>query len=92
MPAPPSTSRAVLRIVEAGTSASCAHCDAPVKFKARIKSKQVICNVYEGDRWVRVEHYHQDCYGHAGNPYGEADASQPLRPKPRAIASAIVAA
>ena len=86
------TSRAVLRFIEAGSSASCAQCETPVKFRARIKAKQVICNVYEKDRWVRVEHYHRECYDTAGQPYGVADDSQPLRQKPRAKAATTEAA
>ena len=77
------TSRAVVRFIEPGNLASCAHCDAEVKFQARIRAKQVICNVYEDQRWVRVEHYHHDCYRRAGAPHGKADESQPLRQKRR---------
>lgn len=66
------TSRAVLRTVEAGNSAMCAHCGAQVKFVARAQLKQVIANVYEDGVWKRVEHFHQDCYGEANEPYGPA--------------------
>ena len=66
------TSRAVIRTVEAGNSAMCAHCGAQVKFVARAQLKQVIANVYVGDTWDRVEHFHADCYGEAGRPYGDA--------------------
>lgn len=66
-----SESRAVLRRIEAGNSAMCAHCDAPVKFVARAQLEQVIANVYQDGSWVRVEHYHPDCYVEAGSPYGE---------------------
>ena len=65
-------SRAVVRTVEAGNSAMCAHCGAQVKFVARAQLKQVIANVYEDGVWKRVEHFHQDCYGEAGEPYGTA--------------------
>jgi hypothetical protein len=65
-------SRAVTRPVEAGNSAVCAACDAPVKFTARIKAFQVIANVYERGVWNRVEHYHAECYEAAGEPYGTA--------------------
>lgn len=65
------TSRAVIRTVEAGNSAMCAHCGAQVKFVARAQLKQVIANVYEDGTWKRVEHYHADCYVEAGEPYGE---------------------
>jgi hypothetical protein len=63
-------SRAVLRTIEAGNSAGCAGCGEPVKFKAKVRSYQVICNVYVAGRWDRVEHYHAACYEAAGAPYG----------------------
>jgi len=63
-------SRAVNRQVEPGNSANCAHCGAPVKFVARLQLRQVIANVYRDGSWVRVEHYHADCYDEAGQPYG----------------------
>jgi hypothetical protein len=69
------TSRAVVRPIEPGNSAICVHCGAPVKFVARAQLKQVIANVYERGSWNRVEHFHADCYGEAGAPYGEADTS-----------------
>ncbi len=65
-------SRAVDRPVEPGNSAMCTHCGAPVKFVARAQLRQVIANVYEGGVWVRVEHFHADCYAEAGAPYGPA--------------------
>jgi hypothetical protein len=63
-------SRAVVRPIEPGNSALCAQCGAPVKFVARAQLRQVIANVYEDGTWVRVEHYHADCYEDAGRPYG----------------------
>ena len=63
-------SRAVLRQVEPGNTASCARCRAPVKFVARAQLRQVIANVYDNGTWIRVEHYHADCYDEAGQPYG----------------------
>ena len=63
-------SRAVLRQVEPGNTALCAQCGAPVKFVARAQLRQVIANVYENGTWLRVEHYHADCYDEAGQPYG----------------------
>lgn len=75
-------SRAVIRSIEPGNSALCAHCGAPVKFVARAQLKQVIANVYVGDSWDRVEHFHADCYGDAGKPYGEA-----AEPAPRGSAA-----
>jgi hypothetical protein len=83
MPEGPWISRAVVRFIEPGNAASCAHCDVEVKFQARVRAKQVICNVYEDQRWIRVEHFHEQCYKKAGAPHGKADASQPLRQKRR---------
>ena len=71
-PAAMKTSRAVVRPIEPGNSAMCAHCGAQVKFVARAQLRQVIANVYENATWVRVEHFHADCYDQAGMPYGEA--------------------
>ena len=64
-------SRAVTRTVDAGNSAYCAVCDELIKFRARIRDEQIICNVYVKNRWDRVEHYHPECYEQAGSPYGE---------------------
>lgn len=66
------TSRAVIRPVEAGNSATCAACGQPVKFTAKMRTQQVIANVYVDGRWDRVEHYHASCYLDAGQPYGSA--------------------
>ena len=65
------TSRAVVRPIEPGNSAVCAQCGTPVKFVARTQGKQVIANVYEDGQWLRVEHFHADCYDEASQPYGE---------------------
>lgn len=65
-------SRAVMRGVEAGCSAMCVACGDQVKFAAREKRQQVICNVYVDGKWDRVEHFHSECYSEAGEPYGEA--------------------
>ena len=65
------TSRAALRTIEPGSSAICVSCDEQVKFKAKVKAQQVICNVYIDGRWDRVEHYHEECYTNTGQPYGE---------------------
>jgi len=64
-------SRAVIRAIEPGCAATCARCDEPVKFIARVNGRQVIANVYEDGRWNRVEHFHFDCYEEAGSPYGQ---------------------
>lgn len=66
-------SRAVLRDVEPGSSVECVHCGERVKFQAKVRHKQAICNVYVGGHWDRVEHYHDDCYEQAGEPHGEVD-------------------
>jgi len=60
----------VIRLIEAGSMTDCEHCGEQVKFKAREKFKQVICNVYVDGRWDRVEHYHAPCYVEAGEPFG----------------------
>jgi hypothetical protein len=86
------TSRAVARFIEAGSSVTCAHCGNGVVFRARLRIQQVICNVYDGGRWLRVEHYHRDCYDEAGAPYGHADDSQPMRPRQRATVQASASA
>ncbi|MPY94322.1 MAG: hypothetical protein GEV08_15050 [Acidimicrobiia bacterium] len=67
----PRTSRAVLRMVEAGSYVDCTRCGERVKFQAKMRNQQVICNVYENEAWLRVEHFHHDCYVEAGSPYGE---------------------
>jgi hypothetical protein len=72
-------SRAVQRSIEAGSSAICVTCDEQVKFRAKIKSHQVICNVYVDGKWNRVEHYHLECYNTAGEPYGTPVQNAPTR-------------
>ena len=62
--------RAVLRSVEAGSFVECARCGERVKFQAKIRNQQVICNIYVDGRWNRVEHYHSQCYDEAGEPHG----------------------
>jgi hypothetical protein len=32
---------------------------------------QVIANVYVDGRWNRVEHFHDECYALAGDPFGQ---------------------
>lgn len=63
-------SRAVSRLVEPGNWAECVLCEEIVKFRARERRAQVICNVYVDNQWDRVEHYHPDCYKAADEPYG----------------------
>ena len=89
----PSQSRAVLRTIEAGSSAMCARCDEQVKFRAKAKLTQVICNVYVDGKWNRVEHYHSECYIEADRPYGEPTVTQgPTRVSGRAVPAATSAA
>jgi hypothetical protein len=64
--------RAVVRLIEAGSSTTCAACNTQVKFSAKQKKQQVICNVYVDGKWNRVEHYHLECYLEADKPHGEA--------------------
>ena len=72
-------SRAVLRDVEPGSTVDCTLCGERVKFQAKVRHKQVICNVYDQGRWTRVEHYHSDCYEQAGEPHGEVDRTPVAR-------------
>ena len=65
-------SRAVFRLIEAGSAVTCEACGEHIKFKAKIRAKQVICNVYTKGVWQRVEHFHDECYTGAGEPYGPA--------------------
>jgi hypothetical protein len=67
-------SRAALRRVEAGNLAVCAHCDQQIKFAAKQHRQQVIANVYVEGTWNRVEHFHEECYELAGNPFGPLNA------------------
>lgn len=64
-------SRAVTRLVDPGSQVDCAHCDERVKFQAKMRHQQVICNVYEKNIWKQVVHYHADCYTEAKQPYGK---------------------
>jgi hypothetical protein len=64
-------SRAVIRLIEPGNEASCARCGEALKFRAKQRLVQIICNVYKGRRWNRVEYYHPNCYEALGKPYGE---------------------
>ena len=62
--------RAVLRTIDAGSAAMCATCAQQIKFSAKARLQQVICNVYTDDHWDRVEHFHAECYELAGAPHG----------------------
>ena len=81
------TSRAALRLIEPGSSVDCAHCDQRVKFQARVRLQQVICNVYIDGAWDRVEHFHAECYSAAGDPHGAPEVSAATNPR-RAAANA----
>src|SRR4051812_44078094 len=64
------SSRAVVRPIEPGNSAMCAHCGAQVKFVARAQLRQVTANVYEAGNWLRVERFHPERYDKADQPSG----------------------
>ena len=64
-------SRAVTRLVNPGSQVDCMHCDERIKFQAKMRHQEVICNVYEKSKWLRVEHYHSDCYKLAKEPFGK---------------------
>lgn len=66
-------SRARLRTIPAGYVKPCAHCGRRIKASYKSRLKQVICNVYEGNEWHHVEHWHLSCYEADGEPYGEAE-------------------
>jgi hypothetical protein len=78
--------RAVVRTVDAGSSAICEVCAQQVKFSAKVKRFQVICNVYIQGRWDRVEHFHMECYVESGSPHGEIDPTS--APAPRRVQQA----
>ena len=69
----------MLRDVEPGSSVDCIHCGERVKFQAKVRNKQVICNVYERGVWLRVEHYHDNCYAKAKRPHGPVDKTPVLK-------------
>lgn len=85
------TSRAVLRDVEPGSTVECTLCDERIKFQAKVRHKQVICNVYIDGHWDRVEHFHADCYDAAGLPHGAVDTTPVIKAR-RAQANAAQAA
>jgi hypothetical protein len=53
----------------------CAACRKTVSDFTTGKKACVIANVYEGDRWDRVETFHSFCYEKAQRPYGEPTES-----------------
>ncbi len=76
------TSRAVIRDVEAGSSVDCASCGERVKFQAKMRNRQVICNVYIRGKWDRVEHFHAECYDTADKPHGDIQGPLDQRRSP----------
>ncbi len=78
------TSRAVQRDIEPGSIVDCFHCGEQVKFQAKVRLRQVICNVYVGGKWNKVEHFHAECYQEAGEPHGKADATPVIKHRGRA--------
>ena len=66
--------RAVIRAIDPGCAATCVACNQAVKFAAKVKAQQVICNVYVNRKWNRVEHFHLSCYVTSGSPHGHAAA------------------
>ncbi len=69
----------MLRDVEPGSSVDCVLCGDRVKFQAKVRNKQVICNVYERGTWLRVEHFHDGCYEQAGRPHGPVDTTPVIK-------------
>jgi hypothetical protein len=65
--------RAVLRKIVAGSRETCCGCGGWLRFVAKKPSFEVVCNVYVGGKWDRVEHWHESCYGDAGSPHGKAE-------------------
>jgi hypothetical protein len=53
-----------------------------VKFQAKVRNRQAICNVYERGVWKRVEHFHADCYEAAGRPHGDIQGPRDTRKSP----------
>lgn len=71
--------RAVSRVINPGEGTPCVACELPALFRARLKLKRIVCNVYVKGRWDRVEVWHPTCYAEAGHPHGEPDVSAELR-------------
>jgi hypothetical protein len=74
--APVLGTRAVLRDVLAGSRDQCSfkRCPYPRKeilWSARRRVRYVIANIYEGEKWDRLELFHDECYLKARKPYGK---------------------
>lgn len=63
-------SRAVIRPIPAGYEKRCEACGGRIKFNMKDRPRQIICNVYKGNEWKKVEHWHESCWMNAGEPYG----------------------
>ena len=50
--------------------ADCVICETQIRYAAKTKPRQVIANVYQDEKWQRVEHFHDECYLVANSPYG----------------------
>lgn len=77
-----------MREVEAGSTVDCVFCRERVRFQAKARNRQAICNVYDNGQWLRVEHYHEACYDDAGRPYGDPEMGRTSRVKERMAARA----
>lgn len=62
--------RNVRRAVRPGSTGLCALCDEEIVWKAMKPAAKIISNVYDGDRWDRVEQRHEACWETGGRPYG----------------------
>lgn len=65
--------RVVERPAVGGQMQTCDHCGEKIKFVARLRKKILYANIYEGDRWDRLEYFHPACYLKMGAPYGAVD-------------------
>lgn len=83
-------SRAVVRDIQAGSSDDCEHCGQRIKFQAKVRGQQVICNVYRRGVWKQVEHFHLACYIAADEPHGQAEMTESSRAKATRLAAAAV--
>ena len=54
---------------------TCAACAAASRSSSppRTHPRQVIANIYLEGAWNRVDHFHEECYLDAGEPYGPID-------------------
>ncbi len=78
-----SLSRAVSRKLQPGLGLECDACSMPIKYSAKFPTNQIIANVYDGNVWQKVVHYHEECYQELDYPHGEPIPSQPYAGKSR---------